>query len=923
MAKSGLPTRDDLKKLASKDPWAVVWYAYRAALRAVPLLGLTKIEAVWRKGPVAHCFAVIRPLFLLSGGKDIQEYSTASSASSDAASTAARAAARAAAYLSAYDASAYDAYDTRAAAAAAYAAAAYAAASFAASAAASAAAASAASAYDAAAIYAYDASAAYDAAAVYAYDTYDAADAADAADASSADAYAAYAAAAYAACTPDYQVLKRYYQRRTTAFPQKKLWPKGRPDFVAEGEEALLQTLVRLGLDFVAEDLNRLFNNEPLPKERIRAYFEFNLSEAQRNDPEAIRQAILGDVVTQKEVRVLLVGPGGAGKTTLFKRLLGKDPAEHQGGATSGVFIHGDDVTFGQDRFDWLGDRNKALNGLKLKLWDFAGQTIFYGLHLAFLHENCVYVLVVDNRHEQAPDVWLAQIQDLVSGADGLRKIQVLVVTNEYENLYSKQNETRLRREFPHLLDGDCFYYFSCKEQGCRQEQCLRKGNDCRKSASAGEPCTEFQEFIKQLISKANASCYQITKDLDRKRKAVEKEFKKSKILTAKNLKEVFSFQLGEEDSNLEALKSLGVLTKVLLDQQIYCLDNNWLTKKAYRILNHPDVMNNKGMISESNFNNSEDDDLSQLVFRIFLCERGYLISGKDFWYIPNACKSDEPEFIKKWIHNNEKYTFTLRFNLPWFPFGIRTALVSKLFNPDTPEVLTYENIWRDGFVMGDESAAIIVNYQPAKSRIELIFLGPDIAQLGVLFKRFSGSIGTIPSLDRLKRNQGIECYPLFNKNFVKNVAFEGWLKIFDNISDYGEFIERIKKMGKKINYMDNTGATIYGSAVNEQHNNNFEVHPESNGLSTLLEYYKKAESDSLSPEQKVFLDTFLRKTQKGQEEELNDKEKTFSKTIKESLKGTVEIVDNVGKMVETCQKLYPAIKVAVRGALTAIGIGF
>lgn len=85
---------------------------------------------------------------------------------------------------------------------------------------------------------------------------------------------------------------------------------------------------------------------------------------------------------------------------------------------------------------------------MSLYLWDFGGQTIFHGLHSAFFHKNCVYVLVVDSRHEQAPDEWLHQIRHLAGS-----QAKVLLVMNWYEGCETRQNETRLIREFPDLLD--------------------------------------------------------------------------------------------------------------------------------------------------------------------------------------------------------------------------------------------------------------------------------------------------------------------------------------------------------------------------------------------------------------------------------------------------------------------------------------
>lgn len=100
------------------------------------------------------------------------------------------------------------------------------------------------------------------------------------------------------------------------------------------------------------------------------------------------------------EVRVIFLGQGQTGKTTLKKQLLGL-PIPEVETQTDGIDI---DV--------W---QPEELDGIKLRLWDFGGQEIQHSVHKLFLQDNCVYVLLLNKRQDQQSDgnliYWLNHIR--------------------------------------------------------------------------------------------------------------------------------------------------------------------------------------------------------------------------------------------------------------------------------------------------------------------------------------------------------------------------------------------------------------------------------------------------------------------------------------------------------------------------------
>jgi len=113
------------------------------------------------------------------------------------------------------------------------------------------------------------------------------------------------------------------------------------------------------------------------------------------------------------EVKVLFVGDGSAGKTSLIKRLTGRafDKSESQ--------THGINIEKGLVK---NGDQE-----IKLNLWDFGGQEIMHSTHQFFLSKRSLYVLVLDGRKEEDAEYWL-QLTGTFGGAS-----PVLIALNKID----------------------------------------------------------------------------------------------------------------------------------------------------------------------------------------------------------------------------------------------------------------------------------------------------------------------------------------------------------------------------------------------------------------------------------------------------------------------------------------------------------
>jgi internalin A len=137
------------------------------------------------------------------------------------------------------------------------------------------------------------------------------------------------------------------------------------------------------------------------------------------------------------EAKLILVGYGTVGKTSLVNRL-----------------IHN---TFDKNSLQTQGIQITAwplqLNGnedVRLNIWDFGGQEIMHATHQFFLTERSLYLLVLNGRqgHEDTDaEYWLNLIQSF--GKDS----PVIIVLNKIKACSFDLNRRDLRQKFPNIVD--------------------------------------------------------------------------------------------------------------------------------------------------------------------------------------------------------------------------------------------------------------------------------------------------------------------------------------------------------------------------------------------------------------------------------------------------------------------------------------
>jgi small GTP-binding protein len=129
------------------------------------------------------------------------------------------------------------------------------------------------------------------------------------------------------------------------------------------------------------------------------------------------------------EIKVILLGEGAAGKTSLMNYLQGK-PFNKEEPQTHGINL----------------EECTGLSGVTMKVWDFGGQDIMHHTHQFFLTKKSVYVIVLNARENTDTEKWLKLVQ--VFGGDS----PVIILTNKIdENPSAHENIKYLNTKYNNL----------------------------------------------------------------------------------------------------------------------------------------------------------------------------------------------------------------------------------------------------------------------------------------------------------------------------------------------------------------------------------------------------------------------------------------------------------------------------------------
>ena len=141
------------------------------------------------------------------------------------------------------------------------------------------------------------------------------------------------------------------------------------------------------------------------------------------------------------EFKLILVGRGGVGKTTLVHRLVTGEFKEFK--RTPGINITRWPMEIGGKT-------------VRAHVWDFGGQEILHGTHRFFMTERALYLVLISGREgteDHDAEYWLSLIRSFAGD------VPVVVVLNKWDDYHFELNREQLCRKYgagPRLSGNRC-----------------------------------------------------------------------------------------------------------------------------------------------------------------------------------------------------------------------------------------------------------------------------------------------------------------------------------------------------------------------------------------------------------------------------------------------------------------------------------
>jgi len=392
-----------------------------------------------------------------------------------------------------------------------------------------------------------------------------------------------------------------------------------------------------------------------------------------------LRQLRSGEVLPLNEAKVLLVGQGSVGKTSLINRL------------THNKYNPNEPQTDGLNITNWQITVNTK--PVKLNVWDFGGQEIYHATHQFFLTKRSLYLLACNCRtseDENRLEYWLKLIESFGDASP------VIIIGNKCDEQPLDLNRKALRDKYPNIK--------AIIETSCQSGT----GIDELRSAIH----TEISQ-LKEVYDLLPLSWFQVKQRLENLDKDFISISEYATICATENI-------LAETDQTqlIGLLHNLGIVLNFRehpILQSTNILNPHWVTEGIYALLSDDALkIKTKGILTYAELSRILDSTkypshryncLTELMGEFQLCFPINHCNAPTF-LIPGILPKEEPENTKL-----EGETLEFQYHYRILPDSILSRFI----------VLMHEKIhncthWRTGVMLEYTEGAEVYNIARIKS---------------------------------------------------------------------------------------------------------------------------------------------------------------------------------------------------------------
>ena len=377
------------------------------------------------------------------------------------------------------------------------------------------------------------------------------------------------------------------------------------------------------------------------------------------------------------EAKVLFVGEGGVGKTSLVKRMI-EDGFDEYEPKTEGILIKNWHV-------------NVYRRWIRMNVWDFGGQEIMHATHQFFLTERSLYILVWDARQEDdycQLEYWLNIVQSFSNDAP------VIIVLNKTDIGLTEIDRRWLKRKFPSIK---AFVNSSCKN---------------------GTGIAELKDHISWQVHQLShtttiwpSKWFLVKNQLELTNKDYISLAEYDDLCSHVNIE-------SEDDRRnlLQFLHDLGIVLSFHKDARLCdtnVLNPEWATGGVYKILNDEklfgkgilDIDDLARILNSVRYPRAKHGFVINIMQKFELC---YQIDDKDKtrFLIPDLLTKQQPFF--KW---DFKYSLAFQYHYNFLPGSVISRFIVRMHS-----FIDKGLAWRNGTILRDgKNRALIISDMTAK----------------------------------------------------------------------------------------------------------------------------------------------------------------------------------------------------------------